>query len=97
MTVAFAHFRSSAIGVPTILLLPSTIAFFPVKSNFARLMSSIHPLGVQGTKISFSPRASFPAVIVVSPSTSFSSEMNSVTFSPFIPCEESKGSCKMIP
>ena len=59
------------IGVPTILLLPKTTALFPVVLRFDLLISSIHPLGVQGTKMSFSPRASFPAVIVVNPSTSF--------------------------
>lgn len=85
------------IGVPTILLLPSTTALFPVVFRFDLLISSMHPLGVHGTKISFSPRANFPAVIVVNPSTSFLSLISSVIFSPSIPLEESSGSWRMMP
>lgn len=52
---------------------------------------------IHSPKMSLSPRDNFPAVKVVKPSTSFSSEMYSVTFSPLIPCIESSGSCNIIP
>ena len=77
--------QSKILKLDPTLLRPKTTAVLPVRSRPAREMSSIQPRGVQGTKISVSPRDNLPAVIVVKPSTSLFSEMYSVTFSPSIP------------
>jgi hypothetical protein len=65
VTVALAHFSSSEIGVPTILLLPKTTAFFPEITMPDRLINSIQPFGVQGKNPeSMSPMATRPSLIV---------------------------------
>lgn len=64
VTVAWFHFKSSATGVPTILLLPRTTASAPSIFAPERFINSITPFGVQGTKAVKSPIAVRPSFIV---------------------------------
>ena len=57
VTVASFHTSKSAIGLPTILLLPRTTALEPRICAPDRLIKSRHPSGVHGTMQSTSPRA----------------------------------------
>ena len=57
VTVASFQTSKSAIGLPTILLLPKTTALAPLICTSERLMRSRQPSGVQGTMQSTSPRA----------------------------------------
>ncbi len=50
MTVAWFHLSISAIGVPTILLLPRTTALAPEMVAPERRIRSRQPAGVQGRK-----------------------------------------------
>ena len=78
VTVASACISSSAIGLPTISLRPSTTARRPASSTPLRASSCITPAGVQGTK-----RARFcssrPTFTGWKPSTSFSGRTASST------------------
>mmetsp|Transcript_9467 Transcript_9467/g.19603 ORF Transcript_9467/g.19603 Transcript_9467/m.19603 type:complete len:271 (-) Transcript_9467:80-892(-) len=74
METVASRFRSSmAAGMPTMLERPSTTACFPFIDTPLRSSSSMHPLGVQGTKSGSRPfmlRA--PMLRGWKPSTSFS-------------------------
>ena len=50
VTVQFSAINKLAIGLPTILDLPTIIAFFPVKFFNSSNNSILHPRGVHGTK-----------------------------------------------
>ncbi len=50
VTVPFAFMRSCAIGLPTMLLLPTTTQFFPSISMLYSFNILIIPSGVHGTK-----------------------------------------------
>lgn len=97
MTVAWFHFSSSAQGVPTILERPNTTASLPAMAIPVRLMSSSTPFGVQGNRPLKSPTAILPSLTVLSPSTSFSDDTESVIRCELILLVESKGICTMMP
>mmetsp|Transcript_786 Transcript_786/g.2014 ORF Transcript_786/g.2014 Transcript_786/m.2014 type:complete len:213 (+) Transcript_786:1625-2263(+) len=73
VTVALRSCKSMAAGVPTMLLRPTTTARLPEIATPVRSSSSMHPFGVQHTKLGVRPRiASFPMFSGWNPSTSFS-------------------------
>ena len=80
VTVASSRCSSSAAGMPTMLLRPTTAAFLPARVTPLRFRSSRQPLGVQGTNRGSRPRiAKRPMFRGWKPSTSFSMEMASST------------------
>mmetsp|Transcript_38594 Transcript_38594/g.46686 ORF Transcript_38594/g.46686 Transcript_38594/m.46686 type:complete len:260 (+) Transcript_38594:83-862(+) len=96
VVVASALFRSMAAGIPTILLRPTTTAFFPEISTPERLRSSMQPLGVQGTKSGSRPfMQRRPIFRGWKPSTSFSMLISASTAASSI-CF-GIGSCTRIP
>lgn len=65
--------NSSDVGNPTMLLRPTTTAFFPMISTPDLINNSMHPFGVQGMNSgSFPLIARFPIIRGWKPSTSFS-------------------------
>ena len=81
-------------GLPTILLLPTTTHSFPAISIPERFSSCMTPAGVQDTKPGL-PMQSAPTFWGWNPSTSFKGEMESSTFSSSI-CF-GNGSCTRMP
>ena len=51
VTVAFARSRSSAAGLPTIVLRPITTARAPSSAHLVSSSSAMIPSGVAGTKV----------------------------------------------
>ena len=74
VTVASALRRSSAMGRPTILLLPTTTARLPATGILLRESISMTPSGVQAT-VPASLRASLPMFSAKNPSTSLEGGM----------------------
>ena len=70
---------SAAIGLPTMLLRPSTTHSAPRVSTPLRRSSSCTPAGVQGAKPSRSPISSLPTFTGWKPSTSFRGRMRRIT------------------
>ena len=78
VTVQFSARSSCATGLPTSTERPITTASLPERSPSNSLASIRQPSGVQGTRPG-KPEASRPALIGVSPSTSLSGSMLSIT------------------
>ncbi len=94
VTVALREVSSSAMGLPTIRLRPTTTASAPSSSTPARSSSHMIPAGVHGTEPG-SPRIRRPRLIGEKPSTSLSGWMRFA-----IATSESwsgTGSCTSIP
>ena len=94
VTVAFSCKSSSAMGLPTMLLRPTTTASLPLMGIPARLSMCSAPFGVQATTQS-SPRDRRPALISWKPSTSFSGRMSESARSPSR--WRGRGSCTRMP
>mmetsp|Transcript_26341 Transcript_26341/g.42225 ORF Transcript_26341/g.42225 Transcript_26341/m.42225 type:complete len:280 (-) Transcript_26341:354-1193(-) len=96
VTVQSFFMSMSAAGMPTMLLRPTTTAFFPASATPLRSSSTTHPLGVHGMNSGSWPfMLSLPMFSGWKPSTSFSRLMAASTFSSFI-CLGS-GSCTRMP
>lgn len=71
----------SAAGMPTMLLRPTTTAFFPASATPLRSSSTTHPLGVHGMNSGSWPfMLSLPMFSGWKPSTSFSRLMAASTW-----------------
>lgn len=83
--ISVTTWSKRAAGIPTMLLLPITTAFFPLISTLYRCNNSIHPFGVHGTNNGSLPRiASRPMFSGWNPSTSFSMHTAFKMFCSFI-------------
>src|SRR5262249_4984575 len=83
VTVACLSRSISATGLPTILLRPTTTAFFPLGSQPTDSKSFMIPIGVQGLKPS-PPRSNIPWLTGWKPSTSLSGDTASRIFADLI-------------
>ena len=94
VTVAFSRNSKSAMGLPTMLLRPSTTARRPATGTLAARSMARQPAGVQGTKHGW-PSSMRPAFTGVKPSTSLCGAMAAITAASLM-CAGS-GSCTSTP
>ncbi len=94
VTVQCSRNNSTAIGLPTMLLRPSTTARRPTSGISLRLSNSMMPAGVQGTNPG-KPVNNRPAFSGWNPSTSLRGSTASITRCSLIP--SGSGNCTRIP